>query len=143
MASLQRGLSEAKKQHKTVPVRIVKIIFTSSGASGKTSFKNLLMKKEINKVHHSTKVVQACHAISMRKAVALDASQSDDQDVVWLELDRNIEMDHMVQLLSSINLSSTECELPLVSPRRYSKKNSVPGSTSLNQFDTTKTSVAW
>ena len=140
MASLQRGLSEARKQHKTIPVRTVKIIFTGSGASGKTSFKNLLMKKEINKAHHSTNVVQACHAVSMRKAVALDASQSNDQDVVWLELDTNIEMDHMIQLLSSINLSSVECEPPPVSHRKYSKRNSTSGATSLNQFDTTKTS---
>ena len=138
MASLQRGLSEAKKQHKSIPVRVIKIIFTGSGASGKTSFKNLLMKKKINKAHHSTNVVHACHAVSMRKAVALDASQSDDQEVAWLEMDRNTEMANMIQLLSSVNISNVECESPSVPQRKPSKRHSTSVSTSLNQFDTTK-----
>lgn len=140
MASLQRGLSEAKKLHKTVPVRVIKIIFTGSGASGKTSFRNLLMKKEINKAHHSTNVVQASHAISMRKAVALDASQTDEQDVVWLEMDRNTEMAHMIQLLSPANL---DYESPSVVQRKSSRRNSTSGSSSINQHwhDTNRSSV--
>jgi len=134
----------AKKQHLAVQVRIIKIILTGSAASGKTSFNNLLMKKEINKVHHSTNVVQASHAISMKKAVALEASLTDDQNVVWLEMDKNAEMTYMTNLLSSTKTLNIERKKsPLISQgKNKSKRGSVTdGSLSKSLHDTSKGSV--
>ncbi|XP_065906869.1 uncharacterized protein [Dysidea avara] len=101
VAVLEKGLNKAKAKGETVPVRFVKILFTGSGAAGKTSFNNLLMKKTINKFHHSTNVVQAKHAISMKKAIVLEAKQSKNRSVVWLEMDSDSEIIYLRQVLLS------------------------------------------
>jgi len=65
------------------------------------------MKKAINKHHHSTNVVQAKHAISMKKAVVLEAKQSKDRKVVWLEMDSDSEIIYLRQVLLSSRKPAT------------------------------------
>ena len=89
-------------------VRFIKILFTGSGASGKTSFNNLLMKKEISRVHHSTRVVQAKHAISVKKAVVVASNETGSNSVVWLEMDSDCEISQIRQLLLSSKKPITE-----------------------------------
>ncbi|XP_065907234.1 uncharacterized protein [Dysidea avara] len=99
LASLQKSLNSAKNQHGKIPVRFIKILLTGSGAAGKTSFSNLLMKKQINSDHHSTKIVQSKHAISIKKAVLVESKHVHDQEIVWLEIDDNAQITHLRQVL--------------------------------------------
>ena len=80
-------------------------MFTGSGAAGKTSFSNLLMK---NKFHHSTNIIQAKHAVSVRKAVVAGSCQSDDQNAVWLEMNDDSQMSHLRQILLSLDIPSLQ-----------------------------------
>ena len=57
------------------------------------------MKKAINKVHHSTSVVQAKHAISVKKALVLGSKQTGSKNVVWLEMNSDSEIKHLRQVL--------------------------------------------
>ena len=99
LASLQKSLNNAKNQHGKIPVRFIKILLTGSGAAGKTSFSNLLMKKPINKDHHSTKVVQSKHAISITKAALVESKHTHGQEIFWLEMDDNAQITHLRQVL--------------------------------------------
>ena len=83
-------------------------MFTGSGAAGKTSFSNLLMKNKFINFHHSTNIVQAKHAVSVRKAVVAGSYQSDDQNVVWLEMNDDSQMSHLRQILLSLDISSLQ-----------------------------------
>ena len=97
--SLQKSLTKAKNQHGKLPVRFIKILLTGSGASGKTSFSNLLMKKQINRHHHSTNVAQSKHAISIRKAALVESKHVQGQATFWLELDDYTQITHLRQVL--------------------------------------------
>ena len=97
-------------------VKFIKVLFTGSGKAGKTSFSNLLMKNQYVNFHHSTNIVQAKHAVSVRKALVTGSCQSDaDQNVVWLEMNEDSQMSHLRQILLSLDNSSLE-QKPL-SPR--------------------------
>ena len=82
-------------------------MFTGSGAAGKTSFSNLLMKNKFVDFHHSTNIVQAKHAVSVKQAVAVGSNQCDDH-VVWLEMDDDSQMSHLRQILLSLDVSSLQ-----------------------------------
>ena len=107
IARLQKSLQKAKAQVGKVPVRFIKILFTGSGAAGKTSFSNLLMQKAINKLHHSTNVVQAKHAISVKKAFVVGSKERDSEmkHTVWLEMDSESEITYLRQVLLQSNKS--------------------------------------
>ena len=81
-------------------------MFTGSGAAGKTSFSNLLMKNKFVDFHHSTNIVQAKHAVSVKQALVFGSNQSDDHSVVWLEMDDDSQMSHLRQMLLSLDLPS-------------------------------------
>ena len=102
-------------------MKFIKILFTGSGAAGKTSFSNLLMKNKFINFHHSTNIVQAKHAVSVRKAVVGGSCQSDDQNIVWLEMNDDSQMSHLRQILLSLDISSLQKtqneKLKLSSPR--------------------------
>ena len=87
-------------------MKFIKILFTGSGKAGKTSFTNLLMKNKFVNFHHSTNIVQAKHAVSVRKALIVGSHQSDDQSVVWLEMNDDSQMSHLRQILLSLDISS-------------------------------------
>ena len=92
---LRKNLNKAKKEHGTVPVRFLKLFFTGSGAAGKTSFINLLLKRKFNRVHHSTNVVHTNHAVSVKKAVLHESTS----EVTWTELDSELEISHLRSIL--------------------------------------------
>ena len=92
---LQQNLNKAKKQHGTIPVRFLKLFFTGSGAAGKTSFVNLLLKKKFNKDHHSTNVVQSNHAVS----VTMAAFQGSPNKVRWVQLGSDVEISFLKSVL--------------------------------------------
>ena len=92
---LKKSLNKAKKKHGTFPVRILKLVFTGSGAAGKTSFINLLLKREINNYHHSTNVVHRNHAVSIKKAIF----HSSECKVTWTEFDPELEINCLHSLL--------------------------------------------
>ena len=89
-------------------IRFIKILFTGSGAAGKTSFSNLLMKSKFVDFHHSTNIVQAKHAVSVKQAVVVGSNQCDDHNVVWLEMDDDSQMSHLRQILLSLDVSSLQ-----------------------------------
>ena len=89
-------------------VKFIKILFTGSGKAGKTSFSNLLMKNQFVNFHHSTNIVQAKHAVSVKKAFVVGPNQCDDQDVVWLEMNDDSQMSHLRQILLSLDISSLQ-----------------------------------
>ena len=89
-------------------VKFIKILLTGSGKAGKTSFSNLLMKNQFVDFHHSTNIVQAKHAVSVKKAFVVGSNQDDDQDVVWLEMNNHSQMSHLRQILLSLDISSLQ-----------------------------------
>ena len=89
-------------------VKFIKILLTGSGKAGKTSFSNLLMKNQFVDFHHGTNIVQAKHAVSVKKAFVVGSSQCDDQDVVWLEMNDDSQMSHLRQILLSLDISSLQ-----------------------------------
>ena len=93
---LQKNLDKAKKKQKTVPIRFLKLFFTGSGAAGKTSFINLLLKKKFIKDHHSTNVVHTQHAVSVQLATFHGSS---DDKVEWIDLDSNLELSYLQSVL--------------------------------------------
>ena len=78
---------------------------TGSGAAGKTSFSNLLMKKQFNEHHHSTNVVQSKHAISIRRAVLVESQSTGSEETVWLEMDKDAQITHLRQVLLPSSIS--------------------------------------
>ena len=93
---LQKNLDKAKKKQETVPVRFLKLFFTGSGAAGKTSFINLLLKKKFTQYHHSTNVVHTHHAVSVQLATFHGSS---DDKVEWIDLDSNLELSYLQSVL--------------------------------------------
>ena len=84
-------------------------MFTGSGKAGKTSFSNLLMKNQFVKFHQSTNIVQAKHAVSVRKAVVSGSCRSDvDQNIVWLEMNDDSQISQLRQILLSLDNSSSQ-----------------------------------
>ncbi|XP_065907619.1 uncharacterized protein [Dysidea avara] len=100
---LQQRLDKAKKQHRTVPVRFLKVLLTGSGAAGKTSFSHLLLKRKFITEHHSTNVVHANHAVSVSKAVI--QSSSVNEQVTWIELGFDLQISHLQSVLRSSSKS--------------------------------------
>jgi len=103
-----------------VQVRFIKILLTGSGAAGKTSFSNLLMRKQFNSKHHSTKVVQSKNAISVRckQAVLVESNETDDQDVTWVEMDDDTQLSHLRQVLQHASFNTVQ--MPNKSPEETS-----------------------
>ena len=93
---MQQNLNKAKKQHGTLPVRFLKLFFTGSGAAGKSSFVNLLLKKKISEDYHSTNIVHSNHAVSCKMATFQGSADS----VSWVKLGSDVE----ISLLKSILL---------------------------------------
>ena len=89
-------------------MNFIKILFTGSGKAGKTSFANLLMKNRFVNFHHSTNIVQAKHAVSVKKAFMVGSNQCDDQNIVWLEMNDESQMSHLRQILLSLDISSSK-----------------------------------
>ena len=104
---LKQRLNIVKRQHGTIPVRFLKIFFTGSGASGKTSFIQLLLKKKFNENHHSTNVVHTNHAVSVRTA-AFHGSSLKSGEVNWIEMDLGQEVNLLRSVLLSPDLSNTK-----------------------------------
>jgi len=102
--TLLQNINEAKKKHGTISVRFIKILFTGSGAAGKTSFSHLLLNRKINQQHHSTNMIHASHAVSLRKAAF--HKHACDQKVIWVEMDSNLELKHLHTVLLSENVQS-------------------------------------
>ena len=101
-------MTKAKNQKGKIKVKFIKILFTGSGKAGKTSFSNLLMKNKFVDFHHSTKIVQAKHAVSVKKAVIVESNQTEDHNVVWLEMNDDSQMSHLRQILLSLDISSLQ-----------------------------------
>ena len=63
------------------------------------------MKNKFTELHHSTNIVQAKHAVSVKKAVVLESNKSDGQSVVWLEMDNDSQISHLRQILFALDIS--------------------------------------
>ncbi|XP_065913178.1 uncharacterized protein [Dysidea avara] len=100
----RRKLLKKSNANKRILVRFVKILLTGSGAAGKTSFSNLLMKKPFNTDHRSTNVIHSKHAISIKKAIMVESKHTHSQDIVWLEMDSNVQITLLRQALLLSNL---------------------------------------
>ena len=87
---LRKNLNKAKKECETIPVRILKLVFTGPKAAGKTSFINLLLKRRFNKQNHST---NDGHAVSVKKVVLHGA------EVTWTEFDTDLEISYLHSVL--------------------------------------------
>ena len=95
-------------------MRFLKLIFTGSGAAGKTSFINLLLRKKINKDHHSTKFVHSNHAVSCKMA----AFQGSPDTINWVELGSDVETSFLKSILLP---TETESSLPAPHPQQSTK----------------------
>ena len=93
---LQKNIDKAKRNHGIIPVRFLKLFFTGSGAAGKTSFINLLMKKKFVEHHHSTNVVHTSHAVSVKLATFQGSS---DDEIEWIELTTSLEINCLRSVL--------------------------------------------
>ena len=60
-----------------------------------------MLRKEINKLHDSTNIVEVSQAVSVKKAIVVESSPATNQGVVWLEMDHNSDMNYMRQTLLS------------------------------------------
>ena len=100
-------------------------MFTGSGAAGKTSFSNLLMKNKFVDFHHSTNIVQAKHAVSVKQAVVVGSNQCDDHNVVWLEMDDDSQMSHLRQILLSLDFSSLQ-KTQIIREQKKTEPTSLP-----------------
>ena len=97
----------------------MKILLTGSGAAGKTSFSNLLMKNRFISFHHSTNIVHAKHAVSVRKAVVVGSSKQDNQNVVWLEMNDDSVISHLREILLSLYSSKIQIsDTPNIASRK-------------------------
>ena len=88
---LKQNLDKAKKQHGTIPVRFLKLLFIGSTVTGKTSFINLLLKRQFNKFCHSTNIVHATHVVSTKDV--------ESSEVVWNEFDSAFEIDYLHSMI--------------------------------------------
>ena len=71
-------------------------------------------------------IVQAKHAISVKKALVV-GSNDDDQDVVWLEMNDDSQMSHLREILLSLHISSLQNTKPKSSlPNLPQPDNSSP-----------------
>ena len=86
------------------------MFFTGSGAAGKTSLIQLLLKKKFDEKHHSTNVVHTNHAVSVRTA-AFHGSPSQIGDIQWVEMDINLEINFLQSVLLPSHLSETSLSL--------------------------------
>ena len=66
------------------------------------------MKNKFVDFHHSTNIVQAKHAVSVKQAVVVGSNQCDDQNLMWLEIDDDSHMSHLRQILLSLDISSLQ-----------------------------------
>jgi len=104
---LIQNLNRAKKQHGAIPVRFLKLLVTGSGAAGKSNFIQLLLNKKFVEKHHSTNLVHAKHAVSVRTA-AFHRSALQHKEVKWIEMDESLELGFLRSvIISPKNLSST------------------------------------
>ena len=84
------------------------------------------MKNKFVGFHHSTNIVQAKHAVSVKQAVVVGSNQCDDHNVVWLEMDDDSQMSHLRQMLLSLDSSSLQ-------KTQINKAQKMPASTTLPQ----------
>ena len=66
------------------------------------------MKNKFVDFHHSTNIVQAKHAVSVKQAVVVGSNQCDDQTLMWLEIDDDSHMIHLRQILLSLDISALQ-----------------------------------
>ena len=67
----------------------------------------MLIKNKFISYHHSTNIVQAKHAISVKTAVVLGSNEF-DESVVWLEMDIDSQISHLREILLSLVLPKTQ-----------------------------------
>ena len=66
------------------------------------------MKSKFINFHHSTNIVQAKHAVSVKKAVVVGSGQYDNQNVVWLEMNDDSAISHLRTILLSLYSRKTQ-----------------------------------
>ena len=110
-------------------MKFIKILFTGSGKAGKTSFTNLLMKNKFVNFHHSTNIVHAKHAVSVKKAFVVGSNQCDDQNIVWLEMNDESQISHLRQILLSLDISSLKKLQTVKEPKSSSSTSTQPNNT--------------
>ena len=66
------------------------------------------MKNKFINFHHSTNIIQAKHAVSVKKALIVGSDRSSDQNVVWLEINDDSQISHLRQILFSLDTSSSQ-----------------------------------
>ena len=66
------------------------------------------MKTKFSGIHHSTSIIQAKHAVSVKKAVVLGSNRTDDQSIIWLEMDNDSQISHLRQILLSLEVSKSQ-----------------------------------
>ena len=83
------------------------------------------MKNSFVDFHHSTNIVQAKHAVSVKQAVVVGSKQYDDHNVVWLEMDNDSQMSHLRQILLSLDFSSLQ-KTQIIREQKKSEPTSLP-----------------
>ena len=92
---MERLLKDAVENGEVIEFKHVKIFLTGSSAAGKTSFRRSLFKKEFVKKYTSTVLQETKHAY----VASILQSTDGGNDVEWLELTAEHQIDHFKKLL--------------------------------------------
>ena len=99
------------------------------------------MKNKFVGFHHSTSIVQAKHAVSVKQAVAVGSNQCDDHNVVWLEMDDDSQMSHLRQILLSLDVSSLQ-KSQIIKEQKKTSESPSPISQSKTTTSTSTTAIS-
>ena len=102
------------------------------------------MKNKFVDFHHSTNIVQAKHAVSVKQAVVVGSNKKcDNHNVVWLEMDDDSQMSHLRQILLSLDFSSLQ-KTQIIREQKKSAPTSLPqpkATTSIRPADSVEKQV--
>ena len=99
-------IQQAKKNGSTLKLSYTTFAFTGSAGVGKTSFLNLLNKREFLSHHHSTGVVESEHVITVRQAGVVGSGGKSK----WIELNHHSLLQQLSKHLQKVSLPKTTNE---------------------------------
>ena len=96
-------LEQAKANNETLKVSYTTILFTGSSGVGKTTLLNKLNKQQLNRLHHSTGVVESKHTICVKTTAVIESTEG----LQWIDLDYDSMISHLNKHLHSLKFPSS------------------------------------
>ena len=95
-------LEQAKTNNETLKVSYTTVLFTGSSGVGKTTLLNKLNKQQLNRPHHSTRVVESKHTICVKTTAVIKSTEG----LQWIDLDYDSMISHLNKHLHSLKFPS-------------------------------------